>query len=53
MKNIGLRVRMSEIEKKKIQQNAMKNNFKSVSEYLRFLGLNANITVNIDEKTNN
>lgn len=42
-----LMVRISYPEKDIIKKNAERNNFTSVSEYLRFLGMNAEIKINI------
>ncbi len=44
-KEKGIRIRMTEVEKNTISENAKKNNFRSISEYLRFLGMNTVINV--------
>ncbi len=40
-----LPLRLTEEQKKRIKENAKRNNFVSVSEYLRFLGMNTEIII--------
>lgn len=47
MKNVGLNVRLTEEEKRMLEEKAKQYNFKSVSEYIRFVCLNCNVVVEI------
>lgn len=40
-----LPIRLTDEEKNIIQENAKKNGFRSVSEYLRFLGMNTIVEI--------
>jgi len=51
-KEAGFRIRLTKEEKDQIYLNATKNNFRSVSEYLRFLGMNCNIEIKLNGDNN-
>lgn len=42
-KKLGINIRVTEEEKKKIESNAKNHNFISISEFLRFAGMNIKI----------
>ena len=48
-KEAGFRIRLTEEEKEIIRDNANKNNFRSMAEYLRFLGMNCTVNVIVRE----
>jgi hypothetical protein len=50
MKQKQIHIRITDIEKEQMIKKSEKMGFKQLSEYLRFLGLNAIIEVKIKEK---
>jgi len=52
-KQSHMMIRISDDDKSIIIENAKRNNFNSVSEYLRFLGMNTTIEVKLNDKKDN
>lgn len=49
-KKKGINIRVTDEEKDQLESNAKKYKFISLSEYLRFLGLNSEIFINLNKK---
>jgi hypothetical protein len=52
VKNTFLKIRCTEQQREQIKQNAIKQGFKGISDYLLYLGLNAEVTKKIEIKGN-
>lgn len=49
-KKKGINIRVTDEEKQQLELNSKKYKFISLSEYLRFLGLNSEIFINVHKK---